>query len=414
MKKTIVWCVAIAYAILAAGCAGRTGGANGHSHDHDHAGHDHSAHNHDHSEHKHEGCGHDHGHDHDHDHGHSAAEGFEDEIILPAAQAARLGLEFEKAARGPFREAIRVSGDILAAQGDSHVVVAPVSGVVSFAQAGLAPGTRVGRGQAMFRVSSRGIEGGDAAVRARTEYETARSAYERAEKLIPEQIISQREYEEARAAYLDARNRWEALSAGAGEAGSAVSAPVGGYVMEIGAAGGEYVEVGQRLAVVSQNARQRLVARVPQRHFASLPGIRSANVILPSGEAAALAERGGRLVSAGRSIAPGETMIPVTFEFDAHPDLAAGSTTTVFLLGSGRENVLTLPLAAVTESQGAYFVFERIDDEGYLRRAVTLGASDGQRVEIVSGLREGAEIVTRGAVHVKMATASAIPHSHEH
>jgi multidrug efflux pump subunit AcrA (membrane-fusion protein) len=58
----------------------------------------------------------------------------------------------------------------------------------------------------------------------------------------------------------------------------------------------------------------------------------------------------------------------------------------------------------------------QLDKEGYQRREVTLGGSDGQRVEIKSGLKEGEKVVTKGAIHVKLASASnAIPaHTHEH
>lgn len=44
------------------------------------------------------------------------------------------------------------------------------------------------------------------------------------------------------------------------------------------------------------------------------------------------------------------------------------------------------------------------------------GATDGERVEIVEGLREGERVVMQGAVHVRLASASnAIPaHTHNH
>jgi multidrug efflux pump subunit AcrA (membrane-fusion protein) len=122
----------------------------------------------------------------------------------------------------------------------------------------------------------------------------------------------------------------------------------------------------------------------------------------------------GRLVSVGRSLEAGSTTLPVTFEFTADPSLVNGSTVEVYLLGGERENTLTLPIGAITESQGLYFVYQKVDDEGYIRHEVTLGSSDGERVEITAGITPGMEIVTRGAVHVKMATSSAIPHSHQH
>ncbi|UKI39783.1 MAG: hypothetical protein L6V35_03065 [Alistipes putredinis] len=45
---------------------------------------------------------------------------------------------------------------------------------------------------------------------------------------------------------------------------------------------------------------------------------------------------------------------------------------------------------------------------------MSIGATDGERAEILSGIEEGQRVVTRGAVHVKMAAMSAIPHSHSH
>lgn len=430
--KNIIIPLIIMYAGLMSGCAGRNSGAgtaNSHhvhsetcthshgDHDHSHEDHDHSHEDHDHEPHGHSGhshAGHEHGpecsHDHDHDRG-----GSEDgEIIFPASQAARVNLQIEEIRPASFRSVIRASGDIVAAQGDAQAVVAPVAGVVSFPQARIAPGMKVGKGDVLFYVSSRNIAGGDAAARAKTAWESAKAEYDRAAALLPDKLVSQREYEDARRAYLDAKNEWEALSAGSTDRGSAVRAPAGGYVSAVAVSEGEFAEVGQQLAVVSRNARQQLVARVPQRYFTELPALRSANIAAPDGQTVELAARNGRLVSAGRSLDAGATLIPVTFEFDAHPSLVPGSSVEAFLLGAEREGVLTVPAGALTESQGLYFVYEQIDSEGYLKHEVVPGASDGVRVEILSGIDPGMRIVSRGAVHVKMATASAIPHSHEH
>ena len=47
---------------------------------------------------------------------------------------------------------------------------------------------------------------------------------------------------------------------------------------------------------------------------------------------------------------------------------------------------------------------------------MTLGESDGERIEIKSGVKAGDRVVTRGAIQVKLASASnAIPaHNHNH
>lgn len=417
---------------LMAGCAGRNSGsaagekghvhteacAHGHSHDeHDHSheghGHSHEGHGHQHEDHGH--SAHEHGPDcgHDHGHGGESAE-IADEIIFPESQAARVNLKVETVGFSPFREVIKTSGDIAAAQGDAQAVVAPVAGVVSFPQARIAPGMKVAKGDVLFYVSSKSVAGGDAAAKAKAAYESAKADFERAYALLSDKIVSQKEYDDARREYLNAKSEWEALSGGSTDRGSAVRAPSAGYISTLAVSEGEFAEVGQQLAVVSRNARMQLTARVPQRYYAQLPKIRSANIVAPNGDVVVLSEVGGRLVSAGRSLDSGSTLVPTTFEFDAHPAVIPGSMVEVYLLGAERENVLAIPVGALTESQGLYFVYEQVDHEGYLKHEVQPGASDGRNVEILSGIAPGMRIVTQGAVHVKMATSSAIPHSHQH
>ena len=62
------------------------------------------------------------------------------------------------------------------------------------------------------------------------------------------------------------------------------------------------------------------------------------------------------------------------------------------------------------------FVYVQTDPTCYERREVTIGETDGERVEITSGLRGGEKVVTRGATQVRLAGAStSIPaHTHEH
>ena len=108
--------------------------------------------------------------------------------------------------------------------------------------------------------------------------------------------------------------------------------------------------------------------------------------------------------------------MPVTFEFDNKGDIIPGSFVEIFLLSSPMENVISLPHTALTEEQGSFFVYLQVDEEGYKKQPVTLGADNGERVQILSGVKAGDKVVTQGAHQVKLAGATnAIPaHSHEH
>ena len=49
--------------------------------------------------------------------------------------------------------------------------------------------------------------------------------------------------------------------------------------------------------------------------------------------------------------------------------------------------MLALPVTALTEEQGLYFVYLQLDEEGYKKQEVTLGASNGKKVQILTGLK---------------------------
>ena len=129
-----------------------------------------------------------------------------------------------------------------------------------------------------------------------------------------------------------------------------------------------------------------------------------------------LGELKGRLLSYGKASGGTSFYVPVTFEFDNRGDVIPGSYVEVYLLSSEMPDVLALPVTALTEEQGLYFVYLQLDEEGYKKQEVTLGASNGKKVQILTGLKAGDRVVTKGAYQVKLASASnAIPaHSHEH
>ena len=134
-----------------------------------------------------------------------------------------------------------------------------------------------------------------------------------------------------------------------------------------------------------------------------------------TGESYSLSDMGGRLLSVGRLADEGSTLIPVTFEFDNRNDIPQGAIVEAYLIGEPVHDALVVPVTAITEAQGIYYVYVQLDEECYQRREVTLGARDGSNVQLLSGIEAGDRVVTRGAVSVKMAAASgAIPHSHSH
>lgn len=400
--------------MLLAFLLGACGNHEGHNHEHD--GHDHEAEGHNHQE---EAA---HGHeDHEHEgHNHEAeAEshaGHSDEIILSKEKAAAAGVTAEVVQPGTFYNVITTSGHILAAQGDETVVTANVAGIVSFDRP-VTEGMQVSKNGTLFTLVSEHLQDGDPVKRARIAYETAKEELERAEKLVGQKIVSQKDFNSIKERYENARIAYEALAPNAGQEGVAIKAPIGGYLKSCLVKEGDYVPVGQPVASITQNRKLYLRADVSERYYGVLSTIRSAN-FKPSysEETFSLKELDGRLLSYGKATDDAAYYIPVTFEFANRGNIVPGAFAEVYLLSDERQNVISLPVSAITEEQGLNFVYIQLDETCYKKQEVTLGCTDGNRVEITSGLKGGESVVTQGAIHVKLASASnAIPaHSHSH
>lgn len=357
-------------------------------------------------------------------HGHAHAEapashGGANEIVLHPHQAQAAGVEVSTIQPGEFRQVIPTSGQVLAAQGDERMAVASVSGVVSF-RGKVVEGMPISAGSALFTLSSNHMAEGDPVQKARVNYEVAKKEYERMQALVEDRIVSEKDFAQARQAYENARISYEAVSGGQSAQGQTVSSPIGGYIKTLLVKEGDYVQVGQPLASITRGEKLYLRADVSEKYYADLPNITSANFGTPyAGKVYSLDQLGGRLLSYGKSSGvESGYYVPVTFEFNAPQENAIlpGTYVEIYLLGNTMEDVIALPHAALTEEQGSYFVYRQLDEECYEKQLVELGADDGQRVIIRSGVKPGDRIVTRGAYQVKLAGAtSAIPaHTHEH
>ena len=252
--------------------------------------------------------------------------------------------------------------------------------------------------------------------KAKAEYETAQKELERAEKLATGKIVSDKELQEARLRFQTANAAYEGLKGKEDRKGVRVLSPMAGYIKQRLVSPGDYVTVGQPIAIVTQDRRLQLRVEVSERYADRLSLVQSANFRVGSqADVICLDSIHGRVLSKGRSVAPGAFFIPIVFEFDNVGSLIPGSFAEVWLLGAPREGVLTVPVSALTEEQGVYYVYVQKEKEHYVKTEVQLGDRDGLNAEIVHGLHKGDRVVTVGAVYVKLAAnAGAIPEGHNH
>jgi RND family efflux transporter MFP subunit len=338
------------------------------------------------------------------------------EIHFTRQQAEAVDLKVEEVSPGTFSQVIKTSGQILSAQGDEVTIAATSNGIVSFANPSISDGTAVRASEAIVTVSAKNLQDGDPAAKAKIAYEAALKEFQRAEELVKDRIISAKEFEQIRLRYETAKTTYEAQASSVTATGVKITSPISGYIKNRLVSQGEYVSTGQPIVIISQNRRLQLRAEVSENCFKSLKSISSANFQTSYDNTLyKLSDLNGRLLSFGKASGGQSFYIPVTFEFDNTGDIIPGSFVTVYLLSSIQNNVISVPLSALTEEEGLYFVYLQLDEEGYKKQEVTTGQSNGDRVQVLSGLKPGDRVVTQGVYQVKLAAVSSvIPEGHSH
>ncbi|GAB6010526.1 efflux RND transporter periplasmic adaptor subunit [Viscerimonas tarda] len=354
-----------------------------------------------------------------HEHGEN-----EENIIIFTPEQAENILDFSVETLKPqvFYQVVKASGQILSAPGDEVLVSATMSGIVTISGSKLVEGMLVSREQQLFSVSGSSLSENNHLSRlneAKAVLENAKSEYERALSLVQENIISQKEYQQLKLAYEQAELNYKTLSTGVSANGKAITSPMNGYVKNILVQSGQYVEIGQALATVTQNKRLVLRADVSQRYMPLIKNVQTASFATPYDNAVYdLSDLNGKLLSFGKSSDGNAFYTPVSFEFDNRGDVVEGSFVEIYLKAQPVADALVLPISALIEEQGRFFVFvqQEDDDDEYLKKEVAVGASDGLNRQILRGLKAGEKVVTKGAYAIKLASLQgAMPeHSHEH
>ena len=363
-----------------------------------------------------DGHNHEEGDGHNHKEEKNSGEEHSDEIVFTRQQADAIGLEVYNVEPSIFSQVIKTSGQIQSAQGDEATIVASTNGIVSFPARSIIEGAPVGTGTTIVTISARNLYEGDPVAKAKITYETALKEFKRAEGLVKDKIISEKEFEQSRLKYENARTAYEAQATNVTASGVKVTTPISGYIKNRLVNQGEFVSVGQPIATISKNRRLQLRADVSENYFNELGKIRNANFVVSyNNKAYRLADLNGRLLSFGKAADETSFYIPVTFEFDNIGDFIPGSYVEVYLLATPQNNVISIPVSALTEEQGIYFVYLQIGEEEFLKREIAIGESDGKNVRVLSGLSTGDKVVIKGAYQVKLASnSSVLPEGHSH
>lgn len=350
-----------------------------------------------------------------------AAEGGANDVSYLKEQAWKVEFANTPAKVQPFSEVVKTSGQILAAPGDEAVMIAQISGIVTFTGKNQVAGSVVGAGAPMFTVKSNEVVQsnlGAAVTQAENDLASAKKNFERASELVKDKIISEKEFLEAKRQLENAQTQVAnvSVSKNFNQNRQSVTAPMGGFLKNVLVENGQFVNAGQPLATISKNKRLLLRADVSQKYFPKLASFTAANFkTADGGQVFSTKNLNGRVVSTGKSADAGSPFLPIHFEIDNVGNFVPGSVVEVFLL-SETKSALVIPTSALLEEQGIFYAYVQTGGESFQKRELKTGASDGMNVQVLSGIAEGERVVTKGAYQIKLSTASGtLPaHGHEH
>ena len=289
---------------------------------------------------------------------------------------------------GPIADTVTAYGAAEITPQGERTLIAPVEAVVASVAA--APGTAVRAGEAVVVLTPSAATrldldktGHDATV--------AEAAYARAVRLRAAGLDSDADVETARAVAATASEAANTLRSRAGAA-MTVRAPIAGVVESVALAPGDQAAAGAAVAKVGDATALRIRLGVEPAAAAAVHVGARVHLAATSGGS----EWDSRVIAIDPRLDPQTKLASISVQAPAGATLSPGQPVRGTVELRQRAGVLIAPRAALLYDGEQPYVFVIAGGAAH-RKPVTLGALDGDRVEIVQGLAAGDRVAVDGA-----------------
>ncbi|ODR93622.1 hypothetical protein AUC70_12315 [Methyloceanibacter stevinii] len=393
----------------------------GHRHD---DGHDHD-HDDEEGENGHEG--HDHGSEDSHGHGsddHSSHEGHDDHgnhdepgsVGLTQEQMDRFNVRTVTVTGGPIPVTIERPAEVIYNENALAHVVPRVPGIARTVEAN--EGDQVEEGDVLAVLDSRELADAKASYLASLErLELAKENFNRAEALVGKRIVSERTHLTAKTDFAEARinlrsARQKLLALGIGESrlkeiaeqdeadltAYVMHAPLGGTVVARHLTHGESVSTDREAFIVADVSTVWVDISIYAHDLERVEKRQPVTVTTDGG-----LQVDGTIAFVTPNVSEETRTAKARVELENAPrHLRPGMFVTARISLTADPVDMRIPASALQTHEGQSVVFVREGDDGPLKpRPVTLGRSNGEHVEVLTGLKPGDAVVAEGAFLVK-------------
>jgi cobalt-zinc-cadmium efflux system membrane fusion protein len=209
-----------------------------------------------------------------------------------------------------------------------------------------------------------------------------------------------------------------------GGGGLTIRSTLDGVIAQVSVPNGAPVEAGAPLARIGGTRHLWIRARFVAKPAALLERAVPSALRLPSGERVDIERLGARFLSGLPVIDPSSQIatwivdVPAPSSPDATearvPDLRPGATAVLVVRRGDPEQLLAVPRSAVVGINTRSYVFVQLDGEHFEKRMVHLGRADGPWQGLLSGVKSGERVVTRGGYDIHLAALMGTVESHRH
>lgn len=348
-------------------------------------------------------------------------------VTLSEEAEGRIGLTVAPVTKKGVRRVRVYGGEVTVPMGRSILVAAPLTGSLKALPSGeLKAGQSVKAGRPVFHLIPLLSQDGRATLsasladaegqvnNAKTQKDLTEIALDRAKRVLRDGAGSQRQVDEAQAAFNLASRTFDAATArytilnnvvGDPKSGAGtpipIDAPTDGLLRTVSAVSGQTVPAGAPLFEVVNLSTVWVRVPLPVTDLDTIDRkepVRAGKLSSPPGTALATA----RPVTAPPSANPLSSTVDVYYEMpNADEKLIPGQRLGVTIPLADAKESLTVPWSAVVfDIHGGTWVYEQVGDRRFVRRRVVVDYTSGEDAVLASGPAEGTKVVSAGALQL--------------
>lgn len=295
-----------------------------------------------------------------------------------------------------FTHYVELQGSVSTKQ---NIVIYPeFSGVL--AQVYVKEGQRVTKGQTLARIDDGGLNQQLSQLKIQTAL--ARTTFERQQRLWNQKIGSEIQYLQAKATYEAQEQAVNQLQQQVGK--TIVRAPFNGTIDDVITEQGSVVSPGQTPLFRIVNLQDMYIETdVPERYISEVVEGKNVEIDFP----VLNKKMNAKVRQAGNFINPANRTFKIEVEVDNKDrSIKPNLTAKLKINDYTSENAILIPQSIISENangeQYVYAISEKSENKGKAKRVIIeTGKTQGDYIEVLSGLENGSEIVDEGARSVK-------------